>query len=396
MFLMLAEAMRLWTVHTAFPASVFWDLVAFNTTHVPWQGCSLHDLIQPAFSFLVGAALPFGVAARRARGQSLAAMLGHAAWRSLVLVLLGIWLRSIGRPQTYFTFEDTLSQIGLGYLFLFILGLANTRVQWVAFGVICVGYWAAFAMYPLPGPDFDWKAAGVPADWSDHAQGFAAHWNKNTNLAWAFDRWFLNLFPRQKPFTNNGGGYATLSFIPTLATMILGLVAGGWIRAEILGSGKLRRLCIGGVAGICAGLLLHVLGLCPIVKRIWTPSWTIYSTGWTLLQLAFFYGLADVAGYRRWTFPLVVVGVNSLAMYLMGQLLKGYTSGRLKVHLGNAWESLASTPAVDRLVFEWTGMHTGPRLFGGLYGPIFESAAVAFVFWLVCFWMYRQRIFVKI
>jgi hypothetical protein len=77
MFLMLAEAMRLWTLHDAFPQSRFWAIVAFNTTHVPWQGCSLHDLIQPAFSFLVGAALPFSIASRIARGQSVRQLLGR-------------------------------------------------------------------------------------------------------------------------------------------------------------------------------------------------------------------------------------------------------------------------------------------------------------------------------
>src|SRR5213080_1048237 len=77
MFLMLAEAMRLWTLHNAFPESHFWSIVAFNTTHVPWQGCSLHDLIQPAFSFLVGAALPFSIESRRARRQGFGRMLAH-------------------------------------------------------------------------------------------------------------------------------------------------------------------------------------------------------------------------------------------------------------------------------------------------------------------------------
>src|SRR6188474_2736066 len=85
MFLMLAEAMQLWTLHDAFPASRFWALVAFNTTHVPWQGCSLHDLIQPAFSFLAGASLPFSIASRRAAGESFGRMLAHAAWRSVLL-----------------------------------------------------------------------------------------------------------------------------------------------------------------------------------------------------------------------------------------------------------------------------------------------------------------------
>src|SRR6188472_173154 len=95
MFLMLAEVMRLWTVHDAFPASRFWAIVAYNTEHVPWQGCSLHDLIQPAFSFLVGAALPFSIASRSLRGETFGRMLFHAVWRSVVLIFLGIFLRSL-------------------------------------------------------------------------------------------------------------------------------------------------------------------------------------------------------------------------------------------------------------------------------------------------------------
>ena len=90
MFLMLAEAMQLWTLHDAFPSSRFWAIVAYNTTHVPWQGCSLHDLIQPAFSFLVGASLPFSIANRRARGETFGRMLGHAVRRSAILILLGV------------------------------------------------------------------------------------------------------------------------------------------------------------------------------------------------------------------------------------------------------------------------------------------------------------------
>src|SRR3954453_16705857 len=114
MFLMLAEAMHLWTLQAAFPGSTFWAVVAFNTTHVPWQGCSLHDLIQPAFSFLAGAALPFSIASRTSRGEPFGRMLLHVAWRSVALIFLGIFLRSMNSAQTYWTFEDTLTQIAPG------------------------------------------------------------------------------------------------------------------------------------------------------------------------------------------------------------------------------------------------------------------------------------------
>src|SRR5262245_24595860 len=148
MFLMMAEVLHLARVAKALPDDPVWKFLALHQTHVEWTGCTLHDLIQPSFSFLVGVALPFSLASRMARGQRFAVMALHALWRSALLIVLGVFLRSVGRPQTNFTFEDTLSQIGLGYFFLFLLGFARQRWQWAAFAVIVIGYWAAFAAYP--------------------------------------------------------------------------------------------------------------------------------------------------------------------------------------------------------------------------------------------------------
>src|SRR5207237_1278194 len=100
------------------------------------------------------------------------------------------------------------------------------------------------------GPGFDYTRVGVPANWPHHAAGFAAHWNKNSNLGAAFDQWFLNLFPRSKPFVANGGGYLTLSFIPTLATMLLGLIAGGWLHSALTPKQRVQRLVLAGVIGL--------------------------------------------------------------------------------------------------------------------------------------------------
>ena len=126
MLLMMAEVLQLGVVARAFPESRLAAFLAHHQSHVGWEGCSLHDLIQPSFSFLVGVAMPFSLAARAARGQSTATMAGHALWRAVVLVALGIFLRSVGKPMTNFTFEDTLTQIGLGYPLLFWLGLRTT------------------------------------------------------------------------------------------------------------------------------------------------------------------------------------------------------------------------------------------------------------------------------
>ena len=374
MCLMLAEAMRLWTLHTAFPDSWFWAMVAYNTTHVPWQGCSLHDLIQPAFSFLVGAALPFSIVSRRARGETFQRLLTHAIWRSVALIALGIFLRSLERRQTYWTFEDTLTQIGLGYTFLFLSAFASRRVQIATFVAVLAAFWGAFVLYPLPGPDFDYTKVGVPAGWPHLYSGFLAHFNKNSNLSWAFDVWFLNLFPREKPFAFNGGGWSTLSFIPTFATMQLGLWAGRWLQSARPPVETLKGLIAGGVALTLAGLALQWLHLCPIVKRIWTSSYTLYSGGLVVLMLAGFYVATEWKGWTRWSFPLRVVGANSIAVYVMSWTIEHFVSSALVRHVGR-------TPFL---------------VFGEPFEPVLRGFGVLLVFWLTLFWMYRRRIFLRI
>lgn len=374
MFLMMAEVLHLGRVAAAHPESLFWRFLALHQSHVEWVGCTLHDLIQPSFSFLVGVALPFSLASRASRGQTTAEAWMHAAWRSLVLILLGVFLRSVGREETRWTFEDTLSQIGLGYLFLFALGGRSMRVILAALGLVLAGYWLAFLLYPLPPAGFDYAAVGVPPTWTQHASGLAAHFNKNSNLAWAFDTWFLNLFPRSTPFTHNGGGYSTLSFIPTLGTMILGLIAGRWLRAEMSARERLRRLLLAGAAGIAAGLLLHAVGLIPLVKRIWTPSWTLFSGGCCFLLLAGFYWLIDQRGWRRWAFPLVVIGMNSIAIYVLVHLIDGFLLDAVRTHFGkDAFSILGESKA---------------SLVSGGY--------LLVVFWGMLYWMYRRKLFLRI
>jgi heparan-alpha-glucosaminide N-acetyltransferase len=373
MLLMMAEVLELARVARAFPGNWFWSVLAFNQSHVPWAGCSLHDMIQPSFSFLVGVALPYSIASRVAKGGTFGRMFGHALWRSLLLVALGIFLRSARGPITNFTFEDTLTQIGLGYPFLFLLGFRPPRWQWGALAAILTGYWLAWALYPAAGPGYNWQSVGVPPDWPYHYTGFAAHWNKNANLGLAFDQWFLNVFPRVRPFVANGGGYLTLSFIPTLGTMILGLIAGRWLRAAAPRI-PMRRLVIAGIIGLASGALLHFLGICPVVKRIWTPSWTLFSGGICFLFLAAFGWVLDVKGYRRGAYPLVVIGMNSIAAYLIAHWFQRFFADSLRINLG-----------------------TAPfRAFGPALEPLLLGAAVLSCYWLVLFWMYRRKIFIRI
>ena len=374
MVLMLGEAMHLPVVAQAFPHSLLWRVIGFNTEHLEWQGCSLHDLIQPAFSFLVGAALPFSIASRRLKGQTFGPMVGHAVRRAFILIFLGIFLRSLHSSQTYFTFEDTLTQIGLGYVFLFLLGFTRVRTQVVTLVVILILFWVAFVLYPAPSPGFDYARVGVPQNWPHLYTGFLSHWNKNSNLSWAFDVWFLNLFPRVHPFVFNEGGWSTLSFIPTLGTMIMGLLAGEWLKGKESKEKKLRGLVVAGVALVLLGLLCQRAGICPIVKRVWTSSYTLYSGGLVVLMLAGFYAMLDWKGWRRWAFPLVVVGMNSIAVYVMSWTMASFVGDAIERHFGGAIAVMA----------------------GPTFQPTLQGFAVVLTFWLILFWMYRRKIFLRI
>jgi predicted acyltransferase len=358
-----------------------WEVLAYQTEHVAWTGCGFWDLIQPSFMFIVGVAVPFSYGRRLAEGQSYAKCLLHASWRAAVLVALGVFLASNWERETNFLFTNVLAQIGLGYVFVVLLTGRGFWLQALSAVAILGGYWYLFYQHPLPDASLEAAVAAL-GDSTERLTGLAAHWHKHTNYAAWFDREvLLNRFPRSEPFDFNKGGYMTLNFIPSIVTMLFGLMAG-----ELLRSGRAPRVIFSRL--LLAGLACFVVAmavdqtiwpvggsdwtLCPAVNRIWTPTWALFSSGWTLVLLAAFYGVIDIAGYRRWAFPLVVVGMNSIAMYMMSQLMKPWITDTLKRHLP---------------VETW---------FRGPYGPMWQSAAVLLVLWLVCLWLYRQKVFLRI
>jgi len=386
-----------------------WKFFGYQLEHVAWTGCTIWDLIQPSFTFMVGAAIPFSFAARAARGDSWLKQFGHAFVRSLILIALGVFLRSTDHSMTNFTFEDTLSQIGLGYLFVFLLLHTRWWGQLAALVVILGGYWFFFFHHPLPPPEGNLVTRYLtevrhakPESWNQFT-GLAAHWNKHTNAAAEADRVILNYFPRTgtewegKKFWINGGGYQTLSFIPTMATMIFGLLAGQLLRTQ-KSSGQKLQILLG------AGLFCFVVAMavdttiwpwkpanvnysyCPIVKRIWTPTWAVFSAGWCFWFLALYYWVIDVWGFRRLAFPLAIVGMNSIVAYVIGDKMMGWYTNTLRIHL-TAFDAAAHTSVVR---FLYGGESGQP------YTHIWQTCAVLFLVWLTCLWLYRRKLFVRI
>ena len=377
MLLMMAEVLSFCAVSQALPDSGFWKFLCHHQSHAQWVGCSLHDLIQPGFSFLVGVVLPFSIVSRRARGATFGVLARHAAIRSLVLIILGIFLASLYLLpwRVNLEFDDTLAQIGLAYGVLFLLGFCRPRCWWIAFAIVLFSYWLFFALYPLPGPDFDYVRVGVSKEWlAEHGlKGFAAHWQINSNPAAAFDLWFLNLFPRENQYIPYKG-LTTLNFVPLIGTMILGLFAGNVLRSDRSPWARVRWLAVAGVAGLGSGWTLGALGVCPVVKSIWTPSWVLFSGGWCFLFMAGAYILVDIWGQRKLAMPFIVVGMNSIVAYCFSHLFQSFASNSF------------------RRVFGWEIF----KIFGDAFEPLFYGAVVLAFLWLVLFVMYRLKIFVRI
>ena len=161
-----------------------------------------------------------------------------------------------------------------------------------------------------------------------------------------------------------------MSFIPTLATMILGLLAGGVLRRTWPGRAKVLWLAVAAGIGLAAGWGLGELGLCPIVKRIWTPSWVLYSGGWCFLFLAAFYAVLDVVNVRFWAFPLRVIGMNSIAAYCMADVCRPFIAQNLTTHLGN--HAVHGRRPALRAALAWRG-----RALGALADSLLDVPAQA-------------------
>ena len=321
-----------------------WGWLARQNEHVEWEGAVYWDLIQPAFMFMVGVAMPFAFAARAARGDTWGSQARHALRRAAMLVLIGVLLDHVGADRVQLGFIRVLQQIAVGYLVAFLVLGRSLATQAVVVAVILVAYQVLWMANPWNGPGGPW------------AQG-------NENIGSAFDFWLLG--------RHYSGYYVGMNAIPSSATIILGVMAG----QHVLGSRDARRtsltLLLAGLAMIAVGLAVSPWA--PIIKRIWTPSFTIYSAGWTTLLLAAFYWAVEVQGWRRWTFPLLVVGMNSIAAYIIGNAFGGWFHTATR-----AWLELLA-PAL-----------------GPVWLPVVQRALFALTAWAVLLWLYRSRVFFKV
>lgn len=360
MLAMLTNGFGFLEISHRFPSNAAWTFLASQFNHALWAGCTFWDLIQPSFMFMVGVAIPFSYAQRRAKGEPYPRIVAHAVFRSVLFVVLGlvgvlmlrrVAMLAIPYPVPIQT-THILVQIGLTYGLAYPFIRCRPRTQLIAAVTIYVAYYLAYLLWPAPGP------------------GLFAHFQKGTNLGAAWDRWMVDLSPTDWLDHVHVLGLTSLNFVPGVSTVLTGILTGEFLRGPRSPEDKAGRLVRVGAACFVVGLLLSRT-ICPMVKLLWTLSFAIYSTAWTLWLLAAFYWLIDVKGWRRWSVPLVAVGVNSITVFLLYFIVDWYI-----------WKA-------------WT-VALGPGLFGSAYGPFWSCLVVLVSLWAVAGVLYWRRIFIRL
>jgi len=314
--------------------------IAQQFEHMPWEWIAFWDLIQPAFMFMVGVAMPFALASRMAKGYSESRLFGHVAARSFRLILWSQVLGSISLGRMHFQMINVLAQIGLTYFLCYLIMKLKFRWQAVIAASILIGYWALFVAFPgTEGPFL----------------------SKTTNIGAVIDTWVFG-HPNPDNWTN-------INFLTSTVTTLFGVWTGRLLQSPRTHIEKMRIIAISAVACLVTGFAIHPWN--PIIKRICTTSFTLYSAGWILLMLLAFYWVVEVKGYRKWTFPLVVVGANSIFIYSMGSVLR---------------EWLDHAVGVFTLRFTWLGD----------FSSVGQSCAVLLVMWYMCYWLYQRKILFKL
>jgi predicted acyltransferase len=328
----------------------FWTGLSAQFEHVRWQGFHAFDVIWALFMFMVGVSMTFSLAKRKRMHESHGAIYGHAIKRAVLLFILGMIAQGNLLQfslSTFHPFYSVLHGIAAGYLIATIVTLNfKAKGQAITTAIFLVGYWILLLTIPVPG-----VGRGVLTPYG--------------NAATYIDHLVLGRFS-YVPLGQENTWF--LSYLGFASSVLLGVLAG-----EVLLSARSKKVKCLMLYGYGAGLL--VLGLIwslwfPIIKLLWTSTFVLVAGGISCLLMATFYLVIDVLGYRKWVFPFTVIGMNALAVYMATELYDFRKIGDI---------------FVGGLL---------PRV--GRWDEVLSAAASLTILWLILYWMYRTRTFVKL
>lgn len=347
MFLLVGESTHLYRHFKSIEGSKVMEFFATQFSHHQWNGLYFWDLIQPFFMFIVGVAIPFAVANRVKKGDSNRLIWQHALKRSFLLLLFGWWLSWIGPGAVVFRFANVLAQLSVTYLVAFMIMKKSISFQLIFSLVVLLLMDLAYRFFPV--------------------EGFNQPWEAYHNLG----AWFNNLLEGSETKVI----WASLNAIPTLAHTVWGVICGHILMSNRTAAKKIQIFIIAGLLGVVIGYSLDFLNITPVIKKIATSSFVFASGGWTILSLVFCYWLIDVKKvFIKGSRFFIIVGTNSIFIYLFCQL-------------GGA-DLLTKTfiPLVKAL-FSWSGE---------ISVAIITSVIVWAALWYICYWLFKNKLFIKI
>jgi len=338
-----------------------WGAIYPPLRHAAWHGWTPTDVIFPFFVFIVGVAIPLALGSRLERDGRPAVAL-KVLRRSIVIFGLGIVVN--GFPWFVWAtlrIPGVLQRIAVCYLVAAVLYLlTRTRAQAIIASALLLGYWLVMTVVPVPGYG-------------------AGNLSPEGNLAAYIDRAVLG--PHIWQFAKVYDPEGILSSVPAVATALLGVLTGTWLRSGRRSDVIAARLAVAGIAGIAAGELWGLRF--PINKSLWTSSYVMLTAGLALVALAVCYWLIEIRERRRWAIPFDVLGVNALVLFFLSTL-----AARLLaiVEVGAEGRSLQA------VVFE--------RVFAPLASPVNASLAYALVYvviwWAIMWMLYRWNIRLRV
>ena len=346
MFLLAGEASWLYE-HLRKVDNGFVHLIGNQLDHHQWHGLHFWDLIQPFFMFIVGVAIPFAVANRLKKGEPSRSITLHAFKRAFLLLFFGWALYFVDAGHLVFRFQNVLAQLSVTYLVAFLLRNRSFSFQLGFSLAILLLIDLAYRFFPV--------------------QGYNHAWVMYENLG----AWFNNKLEGEV----NSTPWATLNFVSTTAHTIWGVLCGKLLMSNTSQKTKLQQLAIAGVLALLVGYGLDWLNITPIIKKVATSSFVFASGGWAILVLAFSYWLIDVKKrFQEGSRFFIIVGSNSIFIYLF------FSTG------GAGYLNRIVAP-FGKLLFSWSGELTA---------AIITSFAVWAAMWYLCYWLFKNKLFIKI
>jgi predicted acyltransferase len=333
--------------------------------HADWNGLTPTDLVFPFFIFVVGVAIPYALSEKLAQGMGNKKLLLRVTRRTIILFSLGLFLNGFPTFElATFRIMGVLQRIALCYFFASVVFLFQ-KPAWriVLTAAIPVAYWMLMTLVPVPG-----YGPGVL--------------DKNGNLAGYVDRLLLNghLFIYSGTWDPEG----LLSTLPAVGTALIGVLAGQCLRSNRKPLNKVKNLFFFGSLSVAVGSLWNYWF--PINKNLWTSSYVAFTGGIAIVLLATCFYVIDIKGYKHWTKPFVMLGLNSIFIYVLSgivSLILIYASFPLTQNTSTALRALI----YESLFASWAG---------SLHGSFLYALAFLAFCWTISAVLYRKRIFIKI